>query len=116
MEEERRINWLSLFIKIIIIFIFVLIVIWLISKIIGKEKPTEVFTNNLENMEKVAVDYFKTIDLPLEEGKSEKITLEEMIEKELIISFNGDSVNKCNIQESYSEITRKEENYSVETT
>lgn len=116
MEEERRINWLSLFIKIIIIFIFVLIVVWLISKIIGKEKPTEVFTNNLENMEKIAVDYFKTIDLPLEEGKSEKITLEEMIEKELIISFNGDSENKCNVQESYSEITRKEENYSVETT
>ena len=85
MEDERQINWLSLFIKIIIIFIFAIILIWLVSKIINSRKPTETFKNNINNMEEVAVSYFKEIDLPQEKGKSTKITLEEMIEKKLIV-------------------------------
>ena len=49
MEDERRINWLSLFIKIVIIFIFALIIIWLVSKIINKNKLSETFNNNINN-------------------------------------------------------------------
>ena len=79
MEDERQINWLSLFIKIIIIFIFAIILIWLVSKIINNSKPSETFKNNINNMEEVAVSYFKEIDLPQEKGKSTKIKLEEMI-------------------------------------
>ncbi len=116
MEDERKINWLSLFIKIIIVFVFILIVIWLVSKIVGKKEPSEIFKSNLDNMEKVALEYFKTIDLPLEKEKSKKITLEEMIDKKIIISFSENSENKCEAQESYSKITRKDNNYLVETT
>ena len=90
MESEKRINWLSLFIKIVIVFIFVLIVIWLISKIIGNNKLSDTFKNNINNMEKVSIDYFKTIDLPLEKGQSIKVTLEELIDKELIVATNSD--------------------------
>ena len=64
MEDERKINWLSLFIKIIIVFVFILIVIWLVSKIVGKKEPSEIFKSNLDNMEKVAHEYCKTIDIP----------------------------------------------------
>ena len=116
MEDEGRINWLGLFIKIVIIFIFALIIIWLISKILGNFKLSETFTNNINNMEKVSVEYFKTIDLPLEKGDSIKVTLEELIEKELIVSVNGDSDSSCDTKESYSEITRQKKKYVVETT
>lgn len=116
MENEKRINWLSLFIKIVIIFIFALIIIWLVSKIIGKNKLSETFTNNINNMEKVSVEYFKTIDLPLDKGQSIKITLEELIEKELIVSVNSDSDSTCDTTASYSKITREKNKYVVETT
>lgn len=116
MESERRINWLGLFIKIVIIFIFVLIIIWLISKIIGKSKLSDTFTKNINNMEKVSVEYFKTVDLPQDKGKSIKITLEELIEKELIVSVNNDSKNKCDVKDSYSKITREKDKYVVATT
>ena len=116
MENEKRINWLSLFIKIVIVFIFVLIVIWLVSKIINNNKLSETFKNNINNMEKVSIDYFKTIDLPLEKGQSMKITLEELIEKELIVSVNEETENKCDLKESYSEITREKDKYVVNTT
>lgn len=116
MEKEKRISWLSLFIKIIIIFIFALIIIWLVSKIINNNKLSETFKNNINNMEKVSIDYFKTIDLPIEKGKSVKITLEELMEKELIVSINEEKEIKCNLKESYSEIVREKEKYVVNTT
>ena len=116
MENEKRINWLGLFIKIIIVFIFALIIIWLVSKIINNNKLSEKIKNNIDNMEKVSIDYFKTIDLPLEKGESIKITLEELIEKELIISENSESKIICDTKESYSKITRAENKYVVTTT
>lgn len=116
MESERRINWLSLFIKIVIVFIFALIIIWLISKLLGRNKLSETFTNNINNMEKVSVEYFKTVDLPLDKGKSIKITLGELIEKELIVSVGSDSDNSCDTEDSYSKITREKDKYVVSTT
>ena len=67
-------------------------------------------------MEKVSIEYFKTIDLPLEKGESIKITLGELIEKELIVSVNGDSESSCDTEKSFSEITREKKKYVVETT
>lgn len=116
MEKENKINWLSLFIKIIIIFIFVLIIIWLITKIIGNTKLSETFINNINNMEKVSVEYFKTIDLPLKKGKSTKITLGELIEKELIVSDKESSKSTCDSEKSYSQITRQKDKYIIKTT
>ena len=116
MEKERKINWLGLFIKIIIIFIFILIIIWLISKITAKTRLSDTFKNNINNMETVATNYFKGIDLPLEKGKSKEITLEEMIDKGLIVSANGKNNSSCDTTNSLSKITRKKSNYLLETT
>lgn len=114
MEDEKKINWLSLFIKIIIVFIFLLIIIWLVSKIVGN-KLSDTFKSNINNMEEVAVTYFKEIDLPQEKGKSIKLTLEEMIEKKLIISINENNDKTCDVKKSYSKITRNKKDYEVET-
>ena len=70
--EERKINWLSLFIKAVIIFIFIIIVIWLITKIINKNKLSENFISNINSVQEKSKEYFKTIDLPLEKGKNIK--------------------------------------------
>lgn len=115
MEIERKINWLGLFIKVVIVFIFVLIIIWLVSKIINKNKLSDTFLNNINNMEKVSLEYFKTVDLPLNKGDSVKVTLRELIEKELIISVDNNSQNTCDTDKSYSKITREKNKYNVET-
>ena len=107
MKDEREINWLSLFIKIVIAFAFILIIVWLVSKLINRNKLSDTFKNNINNMETVAIKYFKDIDLPTEKGESIKITLEEMIEKELIISVSNKDGEKCNTKNSYSKIIRK---------
>ncbi len=115
MDDERQINWLGLFIKIVIVFIFLIIIVWLVSKIINNNKPSETFKNNINNMEEVALSYFKEIELPTEKGKSIKITLEDMIEKELILSINDDGNNACDTKKSYSKITREKKEYKIET-
>ena len=81
MEDEKQINWLGLFIKILIVFVFIIIVIWLVSKIVNNNKLSDTFKDNINNMEDVAISYFKEIELPQEKGKSIKVTLEELIEK-----------------------------------
>lgn len=116
MSKERRINWLGLFIKLIIVFVLVIILVWLITKILYSNKLSDTFKNNINNMEKASIDYFKTIDLPLEKGKSAKITLKELIDKGLILSKNDEDENSCNVNDSYSKIVRKKDNYNVETT
>lgn len=116
MDEERKINWLGLFIKIIIVFIFLLIIIWLVSKIAGSKKLSDTFKKNINNMEEVAVTYFKEVDLPQEKGKSKKITLEEMIENKLIVSVNDNSDNTCDVKKSFAKITREKKNYKLATT
>ena len=116
MEDEKKINWLSLFIKIVIAFAFILIIVWLVSKLINRNKLSDTFKNNINNMETVAVKYFKDIDLPTKQGESIKVTLGEMIEKELIVSVKTSEGGKCDTKDSYSKITRKKDNYEVETT
>lgn len=115
MEDEKKINWLSLFIKIVIAFAFMLIIVWLVSKLINRNKLSDTFKNNINNMETVAVKYFKDVDLPTKQGESIKVTLGEMIEKELIISVKTSEGGKCDTKNSYSKITRKKDNYEVET-
>ena len=116
MEKERRINWLGLFIKIIIIFIFILIIVWLVSKILGKTRLSDTFKNNISNMETVATNYYKSVDLPLEKDKSLKISLGEMIEKGLIVSADSKNGTSCDTKKSFSKITRKKSNYILSTT
>ena len=116
MEDERKINWLGLFIKILIVFVFIIIVIWLVSKIVNNNKLSDTFKENINNMEDVAISYFKEIDLPQEKGKSIKVTLEELIEKELIVLVDDNKNNSCDVKKSYSKITRNKKDYKVETT
>lgn len=115
MEDEKKINWLSLFIKIVIAFAFILIIVWLVSKLINRNKLSDTFKNNINNMETVAVKYFKDVDLPTKQGENIKITLGEMIEKELIVSAQTSEGGKCDTKNSYSKITKKKDSYEVET-
>lgn len=116
MEDEKQINWLGLFIKILIVFVFIIIVIWLVSKIVNNNKLSDTFKDNINNMEDVAISYFKEIELPQEKGKSIKVTLEELIEKELIVLVDDNKNNSCDVKKSYSKITRNKKDYKVETT
>lgn len=116
MEKERRINWLSLFIKIIIIFVFLLILIWLFSKITNRYRLSKEFMDNINSMEKASTEYFKGVDLPLNKGDSLKISLGDLIDKKLISPIKDKNDEECDTKKSYSKITRKVKYYMLDTT
>ena len=73
-EENRRFSWTNLFIKIIIVVIFILFTIWLLkltmkSATLGMSNSLDVltdgiFSQNVEKMKEVGKSYFTTERLP----------------------------------------------------
>ena len=64
MEENKRFSWSDLFIKVILVIIFVLFIVWLLS--LSNKKMTnsldvltdQIFVENMEKMKEVGKEYF----------------------------------------------------------
>ena len=61
-EKNYSINWIGLFIKVIIFVVVVLFAIWLITKIIDKNKGLT-FEENNKIFKEASIEYFKKICL-----------------------------------------------------
>ena len=93
-EENRRFSWTNLFIKLIIVVIFILFTIWLLSLTIkngtsGLANSLDVLTDgifaeNVEKMKEVGKSYFTTERLPEKVGEIKTLTLARMYDENLI--------------------------------
>ena len=104
MEDKKyEINWLGLFIKVIVFVVAVLLIIWLISKLtLNKGLSIE---ENLKLFSDSSVEYFKK-NLP-EEGETSQVTLNQLIkwdylkelkeERRKIINFINSFFNNYNL-------------------
>lgn len=110
-ERNYRINWLGLFIKVTIFVVVVLLAIWLVSKIIRRDKGLS-FEENNKLFQEASVEYFKN-NLP-EEGETEKVTLKQLITWDYIKELK---VNKktCDSKNSNSKIELIDNYYSIKT-
>ncbi len=123
MYEERRPSFSKGFILKLLLFIVIIILIaWLfptksyVSDLINSKLGTskeQVFNNNLNTMKTAALSYYNGDRLPEKEGASKKITLEEMLEKKLLIEFTDSNGKKCNKTKSYVEVTKNKNDYSM---
>jgi len=102
-EEKRGFPIRDFLLKLVLVIIFVLLLMWLLptNKEVDLSPLTDrIFNANLQEMKEAGIYYFTTEKLP-EEGKSVKITLEFMLEKDLMhecVDKNGDS---CDVKNSY---------------
>lgn len=115
-DLDEDINWGSLFLKVIIIFVIILLVIWLFSKFVlksgqNKNKVSD-FDNNLEKMSEVATKYFDDDSKLPKEGESTTLTLKEMKELGLIDTLK-DGKTICSNKSSYAKVTNKEGKYTL---
>lgn len=110
-KEDYGINWLGLFIKVIIFVIVILFAIWLISKINLKNK-TKTFEENNQLYQEAVVKYFSE-NLPTDEN-SKTITLKDLIKWDYLSELK--IKNKiCDSAKSTSTITLNEKYYSIKT-
>lgn len=107
-EEMKNINWLSLFIKVVIFLVFVLLIIWLFVKISNKNTEED-FEKNINILKTASIEYFKNGNLPKEEGENKKVTLEELIKEKYIDNFD----KSCNQKNSYSQATLVDDYYAL---
>lgn len=101
-----RINWKQLFIKLIILFSFMILLIFTISRIkIQYYKNNEIFENNINTIISATLKYFEKNELPNTVGTSSSLILEELRNKELLSDIKEND-KFCNYINSYIIFTK----------
>ena len=122
-EESNRFSWTSLFIKIIIVIIFILFTIWLLS--LSTKNATKglsnslnvltdgIFSENIDRMKEVGKSYFTTERLPEKVGDVKTLTLASMYDKNLILEIKDKNGNACSAKNSYVSVEKMETEYQM---
>lgn len=117
-EKTRRkivVNWKSLLIKLAILLVVVFIIIWIISLFNRDQEVESNFGVNFEAMRNAATEYFTGSRLPKEINESVLITLGDMFDQKLLVEFQDEYGNSCDISNSYAEATKIDDsNYRIE--
>jgi len=118
-EENRRFSWTSLFIKVIIVVIFILFTVWLLSlsnKGLSNKLDVitdNIFAENIDRMKEVGKDYFTTERLPQKVGDIKTLTLAKMYDENLILEVKDKNGNACSAKNSYVSIEKMENEYQM---
>ena len=122
-ERKDSFSIKNLLIQLLFIVLFVFILIWLFptKKTIEdgfKDANTKfdvltnrIYNDNLQTMKEAALFYYTTPRLPKKVNDVEKMTLKEMLEKKLLIEFKDANNKSCDLDESYVEITKLEDEF-----
>lgn len=112
MEDKKyEINWLGLFIKVIVFVVAVLLIIWLISKLtLNKGLSIE---ENLKLFNDSSIEYFKK-NLP-EEGETSQVTLNQLIKWDYLKELKDKKGKTCDKENSKSTIVLEDNYYNIKT-
>lgn len=124
MYEENRTGFIlkDILLQIILVVIFVFLLLWLFptkgyvnNKIDNSLNPVyqELFNSHLNSMKEAAQSYYTTSRLPKKVGDKVSITLGEMLDKKLISTFVDSNNKQCNLNASYVEITKMDDEYMM---
>ena len=122
-EENNRFSWTNLFIKIIIVIIFILFTVWLLSlstKNITKGMSDSlgvltdnIFSQNVDKMKEVGKSYFTTERLPQKVGEIKTLSLARMYDENLILELKDKNGNACSAKNSYVKVEKMETEYRM---
>ena len=76
-EDEKKINWISLFIKVTIVVVLIIMFVWLIS-LLGKRNKNNNTSENINLIKEAGEKYFTEERLPELNVLSKKVTLNEL--------------------------------------
>jgi len=81
------------------------------------ESPAQIvdaiFNFNVQTMKEAAISYYTTSRLPGKVGDSKKMTLREMLNEKLILSFLDSDNKQCDLDNSFVEITKVTDEYTL---
>ena len=118
-ERPRRGSLLKDFImKLILVIIFVLLLLWLVpwpnmDSYLNALNPLkdQIFNSNVQTMKEAGITYFTSERLPKNVGDKTTLTLQEMLDKKLILPFTDRNGNSCDVTKSYVSLEKKDTEY-----
>ncbi len=117
-EDKKNIGWLKIIVRVVIVFLIFMLSIKLISIGVTKFRnndDSDYMEENLKIMDKAAKKYFKDDELPTKLGKSNKVTLKELIEKDYIEELKDKDGETCSIDNSFIQATRLDSEYQLKS-
>ena len=126
-EQRTGLPIKTFLLSLILIIIFILLLMWLLpmpnsknnnngngngnngtTEITGLDALTNrIFNANIQEMKNAAVTYFTKDTLPSKNGQTVTLTLQEMLDKKLLLPFTDKNGNSCDTDRSYVSITKK---------
>ena len=124
-DDEKRTGLpiKTFLLSLILIIIFILLLMWLLPmpnsknnnnngnnnvEITGLDALTNrIFNANIQEMKNAAILYFTKDKLPSKTGETVTLTLQEMLDKKLLLPFTDKNGNACDTQKSYVSLTKK---------
>lgn len=101
----------DLLIKVVLIVIFVFLLTFLFPMPNLTTFYDAVFNDNVQTMKDAAEDWFTTERMPKEVGDEETLTLQDMLDKKLILPFLDKDGNQCDTEKSYVTVKKEENEY-----
>jgi hypothetical protein len=113
-ERSSGLNIRSIIGKIIFLAAFALLLIWLLPKV-PNMKPfySNVFRENLSYMKDTAKGYYTNERLPQNIGEETKLTLQQLIDQNMIVPFVDKDGNSCDTYESYVSVIKNTSDYTL---
>lgn len=113
-EKNPGINWKDLIIKAIFLVVFLLLLVWLFPKT-PNMKPfySNVFRENIKYMQDAAESYYTNEKLPKNIGDTAELTLQEMINKNIILPFVDKDGKECDTYSSYVQVKKNKNDYTL---
>lgn len=124
-EKNEGFSIRDIFIQLLFIILFVFILVWLFptkSNVNNQFADVNsrldaltsgIFNDNLQTMKDAAVSYYTNERLPVNINDVDSMTLREMINKKLLVEFTDGNGKSCDLDGSYVEIIKFEEEYQL---
>lgn len=131
-EEKKGFSFRDAIVQLLLVVLFVFILIWLFptkgylaDKFATKDYVDNalseklkvlygrVYADNVETMKEAATSYYTTSRLPKNVGDSVSITLEEMLDKKMLLDFTDSNGKECDITNSYVKVTKMDDEYEM---
>ena len=113
MDIERKNSSIirDILVKVVLIVLFVFLLTFLFPMPNLTTFYDAVFNSNVQTMKDAAEDYFTIDRMPKEVGKEETLTLQDMLDKKLILPFVDKDGKACDTKKSYVTVRKDEKEY-----
>lgn len=115
MYNESEFSIKGFIVKVLLIILFVFLLMWLIPMPNLKPVYDRLFVENMQTMRDAAKSYYTVERLPKEENETIRMTLEEMLDKKLLLPIADSDAKLCDGKASYVEIMKTGLEYVIKT-